>query len=281
MKKQPKIALVLSGGGALGFAHLGVVEVLQKNNINIDLIVGTSMGAIIGGAVASGVSCEEIESVICRVKTRHLFDFHLPIKGMFSGKGAMRFLKQTIPDINQENTKIPFICNAVDLVADKEVVLKTGNLIDNIRASMSCPGIFNPVKKDGMLLVDGGVLNNMPHDIAHREGADIIIAVDVVTKSSLNDPVKNMVQCVIQSFLLSQKEVQNNKRKYYDVLVQPELGARKQYSFDCKVSKEIIELGRIAMQEKLPKVKELIEKHKVSETKVLSMKKVTTKSVKK
>jgi len=273
MKKRPKIALVLSGGGALGFAHVGVIDVLQKNHIPIDLIVGTSMGAIIGGAVASGVSCEDIENIVYRVKTRHLFDFHLPIKGIFSGKGAMRFLRQSIPDIEQTKTKIPFICNAVDLVSCKEVVLKEGNLIDNIRASMSCPGIFNPVRKDEMILVDGGVLNNMPHDIARKEGADIIIAVDVVTKSSYDQPVKNAVQCIVQSFLMSQKEIQNTKRKYYNILIQPELGTRKQYSFNGEVSKEIIELGRIATKEKLEKIKELINDYKGVITKNTNTKK--------
>lgn len=256
--KKPKVALVLSGGGALGFAHVGVIDVLQKNNIKIDLIVGTSMGAVIGGAVASGVKCEEIEKVASEMKTSHLLDVNFPFKGLFSGKGAMKFLKKNIPDIDMKDTTIPFVCNAVDLHSNKEVVLREGKLIDNIRASMSVPGIFNPVKVGDKLLVDGGVMNNMAHDIARQEGADIVIAVDVVTNSVLPDKVTNVIQTIVQASLITQKELQKNKKKYYNVLIQPNLGERKQTDYSGETCREIIELGRIATVEKIPKIKELI-----------------------
>ena len=259
MKKRPKVALVLSGGGSLGFAHVGVIDILQKNKIPIDMIVGTSMGAIIGGAVACGRKIKELEETIAKMRTRDLYDFNLTFKGLFSGKGALRFLKRELPNIDQKDTKIPFICNAVDLVTCKEVIFKDGNIIDNIRASMSCPGFFNPVKRGKMILVDGGVINNMGHDIARREGADIIIAVDVVTKTELSKDIKNLVQCLIQSTLIMQKELQQTKRKYYNVIIQPELGSRKQYDFNGETSKEIIELGRVAAKAKIDKIKELIE----------------------
>ena len=262
MKKRPKIALVLSGGGALGFAHVGVIDVLQKNNIPIDLIVGTSMGAIVGGAVACGRTCDEIEEIAENMRTNHLFDLNLPIKGVFSGKGALKFLKKGIPDIDMKNTQIPFICNAVDLISCKEVVFKEGSIIDNIRASMSVPGLFNPVKNGDMLLVDGGVINNLGTDIAKKEGADIIIAVDVVSKSILPRNVENMVQTLIQSTLILQRELQKLKRKYHDILIQPELGERKQTNYNGDICKEIIALGRTATIEKLDEIKKIIRAYK-------------------
>lgn len=258
MKKRPKIALVLSGGGALGFAHVGVIEVLQKHKIPIDLIVGTSMGAIVGGAIACGRTCQEIEDIAEKMRTKHLFDFNIPVKGFFSGKGVLKFLKKQLPDIDMRDTKIPFICNAVDLITCKEVVFREGSIIDNIRASMSVPGIFNPVNMGDMLLVDGGVMNNMGTDIARREGADIIIAVDVVSKSILPKNIGNMIQTLVQSTLILQKELQSNKRKYHNILIQPELGERKQTNYNGDVCKEIVELGRTAALNKIGYIKEYI-----------------------
>ena len=262
MKKRPKIALVLSGGGALGFAHVGVIDVLQKHNIPIDLIVGTSMGAIVGGAVACGKTCKEIESIAENMRTNYLYDINLPIKGVFSGKGALKFLKKGIPDIDMKDTKIPFICNAVDLITCKEIVFKEGSIIDNIRASMSVPGIFNPVEKDEMLLVDGGIINNMATNIAKNEGAKVIIAVDVISKSILPKKIDNAIQTVAQSMLIIQKELQKNQKKSHHILIQPELGERKQTDYDGDICKEIIELGREATLSQIDKIKELTNKYK-------------------
>ena len=262
MKKRPKIALVLSGGGALGFAHVGVIDVLQQYGVPIDLIVGTSMGAIVGGAVACGRTCKEIEETAEKMRTNQLFDLNIPIKGVFSGKGVMKFLNKEIPNIDMKDTSIPFICNAVDLVSCREIVFKDGNIIDNIRASMSVPGIFAPVTMGDMVLVDGGVINNMGTDIAKREGADIIIAVDVVTKTDLPKNVENMLDTVMQSVLIMQKELQANKRKHHHVLIQPKLGERKQTNYHGDICKETIELGRIAALKKIIKIKELIDNFK-------------------
>lgn len=258
MKKRPKVALVLGGGGALGFAHIGVIEELQKNHIPIDMVVGTSMGSIVGGALACGKSIVELKEFAKKLKTRHLFDLNLNFKGLLSGRSVVKVLKKVLPDIDMKETKIPFICNAVDLISCKEVVLKEGSLIKNIRASISCPGVFTPVKYENMLLVDGGVVNNLAHDIARKNGADIVIAVDVVTKTELNTQIKGVVGYVIQSWLIAQKELQANKRKYYNVLIQPELGKYTQYNFNGDVTDDIIELGKIAAQEKVAKIKELI-----------------------
>lgn len=258
MKKRPKVALVLGGGGALGFAHIGVIDELQKNNIPIDMIVGTSIGSIVGGAVATGSSVEDLKNFAKGLKTRHLYDLNLNLKGLLSGRSVIRVLKKFLPDIDMKETKIPFVCNAVDLKTCKEVVLTDGPLIKNIRASISCPGVFTPVKYGNMLLVDGGVVNNLAHDIARKMGADIIIAVDVVTKTELNTQIKGVVGYVIQSWLIAQKELQANKRKYYNVLIQPELGTNNQYNFNGEVTEKIIQLGADACKEKIGRIKELI-----------------------
>lgn len=258
MKKRPKIALVLGGGGALGFAHIGVVEELQKNHIPIDMIVGTSMGAIVGGAFATGSNVADLKNFAFKLRTRHLYDINLNLKGLFSGKNVVKTLKKVIPDVDMKDTQIPFYCNAVDLVGCKEVVLKEGSIIKNIRASISCPGVFTPVKIGEQLLIDGGVINNLPHDIARELGADIIIAVDVVTKTQLNGKINGLVGCVVQSWLIAQKELQANKRKYYNVLIQPELGGNTQYNFNGDTTDNIIELGRVACAKKIPRIKELI-----------------------
>jgi len=262
MKKQPKIALALGGGGALGFAHVGAIQVLQEHNIPIHLIVGTSMGAIVGGAIACGRTPQEIATIAEELRTHHLYDFNIDFKGFLSGRRVLKFLKREIPDIQMQDTKIPFICNAVDLCSGKEVVLKDGNIINNIRASMSVPGVFTPVKKDDMLLVDGGVISNIPDKIAKDEGADIIIAVDVVTNTICEMKKNNIISCMIQSALIVQKELQKHKKQYSDIIIQPNLGNYKQYDFTGELAVEIIEQGRMATLNKIDEIKKLIKKFK-------------------
>lgn len=264
MKKRPVVAVVLGGGGALGFAHIGALQVLEENGIHIDMVVGTSMGAIVGGAYACGANTKELEELALSVKLRQLYDLNFTFQGILTGRSAIKFIKKAVPSIDMKDTKIPYFCNAVDLVSCKEIVFKEGNIIDNIRASISCPGIFNPVRRDGMILVDGGVLNNLGHDIARREGADIIIAVDVVTDTILPRKVKGLIGCVVQSALISQKELQNVKRKYYNVLIRPNLGEAKQYVFNRESTAYIIEQGRVATRAQIDKIKDLIDRFKLN-----------------
>ena len=213
-KQRPKVGLVLSGGGAKGVAHVGALKVIEQVGIPIDYICGTSMGAIVGGLYSIGYNAEELDSIIraqdwmflfsdkidrshrsFRSKMQNdLFLLSLPLNrkikiasptGIMKGQSILnKFSDLTIGyhDMDSFNDlPIPFSCVAADLVSGKEIVMRNGNLPLAMRASMSVPGFFEPVPKDSMIMIDGGVLNNFPVDVVKEMGADIVIGIDLST----------------------------------------------------------------------------------------------------
>lgn len=180
MNKQ-KVALVLSMGGARGIAHIGVIEELLHHNYEITSIAGSSMGAMVGAMYASGKleECKEWLYSWDKRKLWGLADFTLSRDGLVKGDRFIKELKQIIPDMNIEDLPFPYVAMATDIVRDQEVRFDSGNLFDAIRASISIPMLFRPLRKDGMVLIDGGILNPLPLAHVHRTAGDILIAVDV------------------------------------------------------------------------------------------------------
>ncbi len=259
-QERPKIGLALSGGGARGGAHVGVLQALEKLNVPIDYIAGTSMGAIIGGIYAAGYSADEIERVLRemdwttamsdrpprREQTMRKKDldaqFLVPYRigfnkggvqlplGMIEGQHLDQVLHrillpaQGISDFDQ--LPIPFRAVATDLVTGEEVVLSSGSLTDALRASMSVPGAFAPVQLDGRKLVDGGMANNLPISVVRAMGADIIIAVDISTPLLTGEQLTSVVKVAEQltSFLTRKNtEEQMASLGPDDILLIPEL----------------------------------------------------------
>ena len=182
---KPTIGLALSSGGARGSAHVGVLKVLHEHNITPDLVVGTSMGAQVGGAYAAGVAIEEMEDHWRSVNFASALKTLLPTipwSGWSSGRSLRRFLEKLLSDRRIEDLPVPFRAVATDLEAGSPHVIDHGCLAEAIRASLSVPGLFTPVWIDGKLLIDGGVSNPMPVDVATAMGADIVIAVDVLVE---------------------------------------------------------------------------------------------------
>ncbi len=257
MKNRPVVALVLGGGGALGFAHVGVIEALVENNIPIDMIVGTSMGAIVGASYCSGFSINKMREFAESVSLRKMYDLNFDFTGFISGKKVVNMLKKVIKNVNTEDLTTKFVCNAVDLKTGKEIILDKGNVIDNVRASISVPGVFVPVQTNDMVLVDGGVINNLPHDIAHKLGADVIIAVDVVSKSKMEELPKTIVGYFMEAWFIAQKELQNAKRKYYNVLIQPNTSEFSQTDYKGKLALDIIHEGKLEALKHIDEIKKL------------------------
>ena len=211
--QRPKVGLVLGGGGAKGAAEVGVLKVIERAGIPIDYIVGTSIGSIVGGLYAAGYSATELDTMFrqqewlqlltdrrsdignepYKVKDGVTYIFGFPVMGdikesVIGGFGVMRGerVEKLIDSMalrkgvaNVEDLKIPFRCVAAEFRTAKEVVLKNGRLSRAVRASMAIPGVFKPVNQDGMKLVDGGMMNNLPVDVAKAMKADIIIAIDL------------------------------------------------------------------------------------------------------
>lgn len=258
---RKKVALVLGGGAALGFAHIGVLKVLENNRIPIDIVVGTSMGALVGAAYCSGVSIEEMQKYASKFKTLNFFDVNFNRSGIFSGKGVMKVVNKFLPDENIESLNKTFACVSCDLVTEKQYVFKTGNIRDAVRASLSIPGIFVPMYIDDKILVDGGILNNLPEDIAMEIGADIIISVDVLSKYHLRNKPKNVFETLLYSINAQTKEVQKLKSCNSDLLMQPNTSHLSQMRFGEATVKKAIAVGMTEARKFIPQIKALLKNH--------------------
>jgi NTE family protein len=178
---KPPVTLVLSGGGARGIAHIGVIEELERRGFEIVSVAGTSMGALVGGVYADRALDPFREWMLSLDKRKvfSLVDFTLSRQGMVKGDRVFHKMKDFIPDTLIENLKIPYAAVAVDLLHKKEVVFREGSLFEAIRASVSIPSVLTPVKTKNALLVDGGVLNNIPINHAARVPGDILVVSNV------------------------------------------------------------------------------------------------------
>lgn len=181
MKK--KIALVLSGGGARGLAHIGAIETLESHGYEITSIAGCSMGALIGGMYAAGKLPEVKDWMLAldRRKVLSLVDFSLSLTHLVKGDRVMEALKEIVPDVNIEDLPIPYTAVATDWNSGKEVVFDHGSLYDAIRASISIPLFLNPVRWEDMLLVDGGLVNSLPLNRVVRHSGDLLFGINVST----------------------------------------------------------------------------------------------------
>ncbi|MEJ2635451.1 MAG: patatin-like phospholipase family protein, partial [Calditrichia bacterium] len=255
VESSPKIGLVLSGGGARGFAHIGVLNILDSLNIPIAYVAGTSIGSIVGGLYAAGYSAHRIDSLVrsidwptvfsdlpSRSKLTYLekqdmgrFQMTLrlnklspqPPSGLIYGQNISLLLSRfTLPQwevTNFDSLPIPFRCVAADLITGREVVLRQGSLAKAIRASMSVPSIFSPVEWGDSLLVDGGVLNNCPVDVVREMGADYIIAVNVGTPKRSREELQNALSVLVQSFSLAGYQREEENLKQADLVLTPDL----------------------------------------------------------
>lgn len=257
--ERKKIALVLSGGSALGFAHIGVIKTLEKYNIPIDIIVGTSMGGLVGASYASGLSVQQMTDFACKFKKIHFIDVNFNASGLFSGKGVMKNINKFLPDKKIEELKLSFGCVACDLLTEKEVIFTTGSVRDAVRSTLSIPGFFVPYEIDGKLLVDGGVINNLPDELAVKMGADVIIAVDVLSKCKLKDAPKNAIDSLIASINVLTKEVQNYKSIHSDIIIKPDISCLTQMSFGKKNTLKAISLGEEECEKQIKKILQLIK----------------------
>lgn len=284
MKKN--VTLVLSGGGARGLAHIGVIEEMESRGYIIGSIAGTSMGALVGGVYAAGKMNEYKEWVynLDKQKIFKLLDFSFSNQGLIKGDKVLNKMKEFIPDTNIEDLKIKYTATAFDLAQNKEIVFKEGSLYNAIRASISIPTVFTPVISGDSVLVDGGVVNNIPIKNAIRTKNDVLIAVYVnadIPAQHINIPDKRKRQNLylerIDKFRKNlNKSVpaeQSRKLHYFnlinntiaamtnqlsstiilnnppDILV--EISKKSCGTYDFYKVEELVEIGRHAAREKL------------------------------
>lgn len=223
-RKKRKVALVLGGGSARGIAHIGVIKVLEREHIPIDMIVGTSMGSLIGAGYSIGVTVAKMKEIACGFSVNKLLDPTLPKFGLLAGEKLESSIRVMLDHKGFDDCRIPLAVVATDINNGEEVVYKKGDLIKIVRASCSWPGIFNPVRLDDRLLVDGGIKNSVPVRIARGLGADYLIAVDVgfcVKKGK----VENIFQLILQSFQIMGEELNRYQSIEADALIKVNLGS--------------------------------------------------------
>jgi NTE family protein len=256
-----KVGLALSGGAARGLAHVGVLEVLQREGIPIDMIAGTSAGAVIGAIYAWNqdtalITRDALDANWKRVAP--LIDPSLPKSGFLKGKKIKDLLATYIGGNKKfSDLRIPFVCVATDIDTGEEVVIDRGSVPEALRASISIPGIFTVVKREGRYLVDGGLTTPVPVDVVRRLGADFVIAVNVTP--DVSDRIKkvekepNIFQVMLQSIYITTYSLAQNSLEDADIVIEPDLaniGAG-----DFHKAQELIKRGEQAAQRVIPEIK--------------------------
>lgn len=270
---RPKVALVLGGGGAKGAATIGVLKYIEKAGVPIDFIVGTSIGSVIGGLYSVGYTADEIDSIF---RAQHWYDFVTSDWNLISPSKLLKWrwdwnendvlglekgemILTTLDDLlghregSFDELPIPFRCIAVNVDDFTEVCLDSGNVAKCIRASMSLPFLFSSVKMDGMELVDGGMLNNLPVDVARNLGADIVIAIDLSNDSDFGDGISQSsftdrgLKAVLTWFYKhpDRKKYKAN-RDSADLLIHPDVDDYHLFSFREKDLNQLVKRGEAA-----------------------------------
>ncbi|OTG65628.1 patatin-like phospholipase family protein [Acinetobacter silvestris] len=261
--KKPVIALVLGSGGARGYAHIGVIEVLEKYGIQPDFIVGTSAGSIVGSIYASGKSAAELHSIAMQMKVGDVREINIGFKGFFDGKKVEDYVNEQVGQTSLEKMKIPMYVVATELKHGKKVIFNYGNTGQAVRASVSIPSMFVPTKIAGQEYVDGGLVSPVPVNVARDLGADIIIAVDILAQPVYTE-TSNVWGLFNQNINIMQNRLAAEELKNADIVIQPDL-REKAHIFDVKGRQETIQAGVDATLQRLQDINTVLNKKKQSD----------------
>lgn len=255
----PRVALVLGGGGARGFAYVGVLRVLEDAGVPIELIVGSSVGSLVGALYAGYTNSYGLERTALALDRGDFFDFGLAPAlfgtGLASGERLEQFVRRHLAVDRIEALRIPFAAVATDLDTGEPVVIRRGDVARAVRASCAIPGVFEPVSLDGRLLVDGGVALNLPVKLARDLGADVVIAADV---TALSRPARpgNFVEVILRAVNIVVHAEVEAARRDADVLLTPEVGDVGFIDFDKKP--QAIAAGIESARAALPRIRAAI-----------------------
>jgi len=257
-----KLGIALGGGGAKGYAHIGVLKTFNQLGIEFDIISGTSVGALVGAVYASG-NLDKLEEIITKfsvIDVPLLLSPTISKQGFFSGKKIEKILKEIIPVSNIEELPKSYSAVCVDLNKPEIVTLSTGDLISAVRTSISIPGIFTPIKSGKQLLVDGGVLEPVPVEAARNMGADIVVAVDLLSKSknykNLQDAT--IIDIIQKTSIATQQRLTKFRMQLHppDLVIEPDVSDLG--ILDFKNGKKVIKVGEAETKKMIPQIKKLI-----------------------
>lgn len=257
-----KLALVLGSGGARGFCHIGVLKVLEEYNIKPDIVVGSSMGAIIGGFYCAGMPIDDMINLANKITQATVMDFDLmPGKklGFVNGNRVKAIFLKYLGNVKIEDLKIKYAAVATDILAGESVLITKGELWKAMRASMSIPMFFKPFEYEGRLLIDGGVLYRLPIPQAYKLGADITIAVDALGPFQKGQRPTGLIKMAEQTFMLLDWENTKRINHLCDYLLVPDMKDKGQLVF--KQNDLAIKAGEECAREHIKEILKIIEKH--------------------
>ncbi len=259
--KPAKIALVLGAGSSKGFAHIGVLKVLEMNNIPIHMIIGTSVGSAVGSLYAYGYDAFQLQRISFSIEKGDIVDLIIPFptNGFIKGEKLEAFINKTLNHTPMEKLKIPFYAVATDIQNGQEVVFDRGNTGQAVRASCSIPGIFRPVQIGDKMYVDGGVVSPIAVDAAKRLGADIVIAVDISSDVDRTKP-ESTIATIFQTFNIMYSKLSSIQLAKADVVIRPKVGYISSSDFE-KRHEAILE-GEKATIEALPQIMQIMNRLK-------------------
>ena len=255
--KPVKIGLALGGGAARGFAHIGVIKVLEAQGIVPDIVVGTSAGAVVGALYAAGNSGFELQKLSFKLDESKISDWSVPDRGVLKGEALQQFVNDAVAQRPIEGLKKPFAVVATDLHSGESILFRTGNTGMAVRASATVPGIFRPVSINGHEYVDGGLSSLIPVRSVRQMGADVVIAVDI-SAHPVNQPVRGTLDILLQTFTIMGQNLARYELKEADVVIRPQVGAVG--STDFLARHDAILEGEKAAQAALPRLREALRK---------------------
>ena len=255
--KPIKIGLALGGGAARGFAHIGVIKVMEAQGLTPDIIVGTSAGAVVGALYASGNTGFELQKLAHTLDESKISDWSMPDRGVFKGEALQQFVNNAVAQRPIERLKRPFAVVATDLKSGDSILFRTGNTGMAVRASATVPGIFQPVSINGREYVDGGLSSLIPVRGARQMGADVVIAVDISAHPG-NRPMRGTLDILLQTFTIMGQNLARHELKEADVVIRPHVGGVGPADFQAR--HDAILEGEKAAQAALPQIRAAIKK---------------------
>lgn len=253
-KRPPRIGLALGGGAAKGFAHVGVIAVLEEAGIVPDYVVGTSAGSLVGALYASGMNAVQLQQTALRIEEVAIADWMVPIvnRGLFRGEALARYVNESVAGRLIEDMRIPLGVVAVDLANGQPILFRRGDTGTAVRASSAVPAVFQPVRIAGRDYVDGGLVAPVPVQFARQMGAEVVIAVDI-SQPPDGQPAGDTLQILMQTFNIMGHAIKQHEIKQADIWVRPSLVGLRSADFSAR--QRAIDAGRQAMQAALPELR--------------------------
>ena len=252
-----RIAVVLGAGAAKGFAHIGVLKVLESHQIPIHMVVGTSAGSFVGSLYAYGFNAYQLQTMALTLERDDVFDVVLPDNGFVKGEKLENYINKMVKNAPLEKMRIPFYAVATNVQTGEEVAFAQGNTGIAVRASCSIPGVFRPAKIFDRTYVDGGVVSPVAVDVARKYGADVVIAVDI-SSAITNTVPDTTIDTILQSVDIMHSRISAFQEQRADVVIRPKVGHIS--SSDFTMRHEAILEGEKAAMAALPQINQIISK---------------------